>query len=234
MQKPIIGIICQPNGFDNEEIFKNRYYILDNYVQAITNNNGIPIGILMNNLETIEDNLKLCDGFLITGGIRVCDYHLKVIDYAIKNNKPFLGICMGMQALAMYSLKSSNEKNTLSLITKPHNHYDSNNDIHNKNKTIHKVNIINKKSHIYKVLKNDIIDVNSYHNYHVTKLGNDFEVCGYSEDGLIEVIEHKDKNKFILGVQWHPELLESMTPLIKEFIKKSGSLNETKCRKNKY
>lgn len=29
---------------------------------------------------------------------------------------------------------------------------------------------------------------------------------GYSEDGIIEAIELK-KNKFAIGVQWHPEMI---------------------------
>ena len=29
---------------------------------------------------------------------------------------------------------------------------------------------------------------------------------GYSEDGIIEAIERKDKN-FAIGVQWHPEII---------------------------
>ena len=45
---------------------------------------------------------------------------------------------------------------------------------------------------------------------------------GYSEDGIIEAIERKDK-KFAIGVQWHPEMIynesEESQRLFKSFIK---------------
>ncbi len=220
MKKPIIGIICQPFGWQDNSVFTNRYYILDNYSQVIMKNGGIPIGIIMNDLELIEDSLKLCDGFLITGGIAIKDYHLKVIDYALKNNKPLLGICMGMQALALYSLAENKEEKGLMLIPQKHIHNDEITQ-ETKQKTIHKVNIIKKNSHLYQIFKKDQLEVNSFHNYQVKKVGKNFEIVGKSTDGIIEIIEHIDKNKFIVGVQWHPELLDSMQPLIKTFIEKS-------------
>ena len=57
MTKPIIGIVLQPSFTDNDEVFQNRYYVLDNYTQAIYQNGGIPIGLVMNNLEVIKENL---------------------------------------------------------------------------------------------------------------------------------------------------------------------------------
>ena len=37
------------------------------------------------------------DGFIMAGGGKIHPYHLQVVEYVIKNNKPFLGICMGMK-----------------------------------------------------------------------------------------------------------------------------------------
>lgn len=208
MKKPIIGIISQPYGFNEEGIFRKRYYVLDNYTKIIANNNAIPIGILMNDLQVIKESLDMCDGFIITGGILIQDYHLKVIDYAIKNNKPLLGICMGMQALAMYSTKEK-------VLTKVDNH----------NEVNHSVNIIDQDSHLYNIFKTNKLEVNSYHNYQVNTIGNNFKIVAKSDDNVIEAIEYKDKNNFIIGVQWHPELLETMQPLIKELIKRSNNEN---------
>ena len=71
--------------------------------------------------ETIQEVLDLCDGFLVTGGI---DVHPKwfneemngtgetneeldaidkaVIDYAVKNKKPMMGICRGHQVINVF------------------------------------------------------------------------------------------------------------------------------------
>ena len=60
-----------------------------------------------------------------------------------------------------------------------------------------------KNTLLSKIINQDIIDVNSQHRYHITKVNN-FKVSAYSEDGLIEAIELPNK-KFVMGVQWHPE-----------------------------
>ncbi len=227
MTKPIIGIVLQPSFTDNDEVFQNRYYVLDNYTQAIYQNGGIPIGLVMNNLEVIKENLALCDGILIPGGIVIKDYHLKIIDYAYQNNIPYLGICMGMQALAMYSLKENHETKVLQMIAKPHKH---NYEItkQTKDKLGHKVKIIDKESQMYQIFQKEVLDVNSFHNYEVTKVGPDFKIVGLSDDNKIEIIECKNPHKFMVGVQWHPELLPEMTKLLKTFIEKSGNNHANK------
>lgn len=220
MTKPVIGIITQISGWNDDSVFTNRYYVLDNYVKAIVKAGGIPIAILMNDLQVIPESLELCDGFLIPGGIIIKDYHLQVIDYAIKNNKPLLGICMGMQAIAMYSLNKKVEKEVLEKIAEPNFHND-NVTKSNRDKIAHKAQIIKKESYFYKILEKEEIEVNSFHKYKVKNIGTNFEIVAKSEDGLIEVIEAKDKTNFILGTAFHPELLPSMQNLFKTFIEKS-------------
>ena len=57
---------------------------------------------------------------------------------------------------------------------------------------------------IEEILEKDEIMVNSFHRYHVSD-NEYFFVSSRSEDGYIESIEMKNK-KFIMGVQWHPEI----------------------------
>lgn len=47
------------------------------------------------------------------------------------------------------------------------------------------------------------LEVNSYHHMAVKTLGNNLSVSAWSEDGLIEAIEHTSLPVF--AVQWHPE-----------------------------
>ena len=225
MQRPIIGIVSRTKGWNDSLVFTDRYYVLDNYTQAIVRNGGVPIALVMSDLKLVKESLSLCDGFLCPGGNEIHDYDLEIIDYALKNNKPYLGICMGMQALAMYSFNQNKEKNIIEKIATPHFHDDKVTK-ESKEKTCHSVTILKKDSHLYNIFKKDTLKVNSFHNYQVKKLGNDFEIVGKSEDGTFEIIEHVDKSKFIVGVQWHPELLSSMDPLIKKFIEISGKNNE--------
>ena len=102
-----------------------------------------------------------------------------IYKYAKKYNIPYLGICLGMQAM----------HNNLKKID---NHYLTN----------HKI-FINKNSKLYKIYKSEEITVNSRHKYRIDKLKN-LDIAAYSSDDVIEAVEDKTK-KFLIGVQWHPE-----------------------------
>ena len=49
--------------------------------------------------------------------------------------------------------------------------------------------------------------VNSLHHQSVHRLGKGLRISATSDDGIIEAIEGTG-NQWILGVQWHPEVLE--------------------------
>lgn len=220
MNKPIIGIANCSSYKSNDNIFDDRYYILNNYIDPIVKNGGVPIGILYKDEKLIKESLELCDAFLIPGGSKIISSHLEIIDYAMRNKKPILGICMGMQALSIYSLYGIK-----GLKNKNHNLVLINNDTHNmsnpkrnkKDKTTHTVEIL-KKSLLHDILNKETIKVNSFHRYQILNVGKDYTVSARSKDNIIEAIEHKDKTKFIIGLEWHPELLPKMNNIFKSFI----------------
>ncbi len=212
MRKPIIGIVSCLNDENKKSPFSKRYYVLNNYSKIIEKVGGIPIGILFNDEKNIKKSLDLCDGFLIPGGSNILDSYYEIINFAIKNKIPLLGICMGMQAIANFSVP---EKNKNLILVK--NHYDDINDFDQKNKLTHDIRI-NKDSILYHILKKDIIKVNSIHKYKVKGVAYPFKISALANDGVIEAVEYTYKNNFILGVQWHPELMPSMFNLFKFFI----------------
>ena len=67
---------------------------------------------------------------------------------------------------------------------------------------VHDVDIID-NTLLKDIIKEPKIKVNSQHSHNVTKL-NEYKISAYSEEGLIEAIEHPEK-RFALGIQWHPE-----------------------------
>ena len=93
---------------------------------------------------------------------------------ALVNNIKFLGICHGAQYVANY-FKSE--------IKKKKNH--------------------TKKNHIIYFSNKKKLYVNSYHDYSVTKLGQNLEKIAWTTDGSIEAFKHKEKK--ILSIMWHPE-----------------------------
>ncbi len=53
-------------------------------------------------------------------------------------------------------------------------------------------------------------DCPSSHHQALEKLGNGLVPTGWSDDGLVEAVEHEDG--WIVGVQWHPEMSAAEDP----------------------
>jgi putative glutamine amidotransferase len=47
--------------------------------------------------------------------------------------------------------------------------------------------------------------VNSFHHQAVSVLGRGLRDVAWAPDGVVEAIEHDDRQRFVLAVQWHPE-----------------------------
>lgn len=207
--KPVIGIVTR-RGIS--ELDGKVLDIGENYRLAIVNSGGIPLGILptqsiiyndstsentpKNNDENIEDLftvLKKCDGILMTGGNKIFEYDELICKYALENDIPLLGICMGMQVMAVVD---NNSYQVLEEIKTEINHKQLG------CKSVHKV-ILDENSKLYSLINKKEILVNSAHKYMINKVNN-FNIIGYSEDGIIEAIENS-KKRFALGIQWHPE-----------------------------
>ncbi len=208
--KPIIGIVGRLYSEESNII------CVEEVRTAITKMGGIPLLILpgekidmkfknpslkpfysKEEIEDLERVLCLCDGFILPGGDTWYQLDEVVVEYAIREDKPLLAICLGMQVL---SKVLSGEKRV---------GYDNtvkNNSVINHlepSKTfVHSV-VINKNSKLYSIIGKKKITVNSRHSYHVS-LSDNLYISARSSDGLIEGVELKDK-KFIIGVQWHPE-----------------------------
>ncbi len=47
--------------------------------------------------------------------------------------------------------------------------------------------------------------MNSRHHQSVRKVGDGLRVVAKSPDGIVEATETTDSDRFLIGVQWHPE-----------------------------
>ncbi len=233
--KLIIGIVGVPTVDDEQN---NVIALYNDYKNTIIKKGGIPFMICpVSNIDYINtklsdipeitevekkiysDMLDLCDGLIIPGGYRIYNYFQYLANQAIEKNMPTLGICMGMQSLAMID----NECYCLTKNDTNINHKQTN------VKYAHKVNLV-KNTLLSNIINEDEITVNSKHQYHVTQTNN-FKVSAYSEDGLIEGIELPSKT-FVIGVQWHPEKMIdydiNANKLFDAFIEKCVNYNNTK------
>lgn len=201
MNNITIGIIARDekiNDTDIQIITKNNLKFLHNKCNYI--------GILnYDNSPLDTEILDKCDGIIFQGGTDIHAYHFQILDYAIKNNIPVLGICMGHQIIGLYSTNSFTDKDLI----KVNNHY-------NKEK-LHTIKTT-PNSIINKVLGDSLL-VNTRHLEAVKKVKKPFKVTATSEDNIIEAIEYIDKNHFVIGVQFHPEDLDNTENLYNYFIK---------------
>ena len=226
--KPVIGIISRPI---KDELDRSTNLVFDKCRSAIIRNGGIPMGIMptsdidyYNTLtkyikemteeekEDIIVQINRCDGILLQGGARWFNYDKFISNYCIENNIPALHMCMSMQLLGNMDLAKKVDKVNL---VKVEGHKSEEDYVHNI--------IIDNSSLLYEIIGKTKIMVNSRHNYALPDT-NELMVSARGEDGTIEAIERKDKD-FILGVQWHPEIMcaydEDQAKILKYFINKS-------------
>lgn len=87
--------------------------------------------------------------------------------------------------------------------------------------TSHSVDLVD-GTKLKKLFQEESIMVNSFHHQIIDQVAPGFVASGYSKDGVVEAIENT-QYKYMLGVQWHPEMLhsvdEKMNLLFSELIK---------------
>jgi anthranilate synthase component II len=221
--KPIIGIsssiITDSNGsFAGYQ----RAYVNKDYVDAVIKAGGIPFIIpFSENEDVIKEQASIIDGLIISGGHDVSPYnygqepHQKLGDtfperdkyetilynYSTKEkNIPVLGICRGMQLINV--IENGTLFQDLSLI--PNKNVLKHNQVSNPTLKTHKIEI--KDDSILKNIFGKETMVNSFHHQALDKVGNNLEVIARASDDVVEAVKHKEFH-FVLGVQWHPEML---------------------------
>ncbi len=223
--KKIIGILPTYRFEETDSPYDDAYKFVPLYSMKIHEAGGTPIGILLNDKELDMDVLDICDGFIIPGGNRVYDFLFDVINYCIEKNKPILGICLGAEAIALFSEiyeKTKNPSEFLKVYSEIEKETDgavlkkldeSSMAIHSRHfsrldpsSSKHLITIM-KESHLFNAY-GDSKNVSSMHSFDFRKVGSDFEVTATTSDGVCECIEYKDKNYFIVGVHFHPETEE--------------------------
>ena len=130
---------------------------------------------------------------------------------AYNRQMPILGICRGIQTLAMALggrvWQDINEKT----VTK-HSQEAA------RSEVTHSVNIEG-DSLLHQMYQEDKMYVNSFHHQAVRETGPKFRVTAKSPDNIIEAME-SNEFKPIVGVQWHPECLEEGMPLFHWLIRR--------------
>jgi len=214
--KPIIGITTDVRD-NGENVLKNTY------VQAVIRAGGLPMIVPVGLEEDVEQLIAILDGLILSGGNDINpmlfneepheylgevspsrdSIELELARRMLKTGKPILGICRGMQVLnvavggSVYQdLHKQNDGPILQHIQKAPNTHPS-----------HYVQV-EIGSLLESIAGSERIQVNSYHHQSVKDVPAVFKVTGVASDGIVEAFESNDE-KFVLGVQWHPEALST-------------------------
>ena len=238
-RKPIIGITA--NFWEGEATMAKAYY------QQVVEAGGTPVLIPpVDDKDVILNTLEGIDGLLLSGGgdlnplwtgeepspqlhriNAVRDLpELLITRLAYNRQIPILGICRGIQTLAvamggkvmqdipatMQAAKESEpadsdkkkkkdkEPQPIPVATIKHSQDGD------RNLPTHSITI-EKDSILFRIYKEERIYVNSFHHQAVADTGKHFRVTAKAPDGIIEAMESTEFKPF-LGVQWHPECLE--------------------------
>lgn len=235
-----VGILPTAQLNEKDTPYNDIYYFQNELAKRIYEVGALPIGIILNNGELDIESLKMCDALLLGGGKKITKYSLQAINYAIENNIPFLGICLGMQTIGVYSYLEERITNKGQIISnqtlideyqkikeekiqflKPvENHYNEKITRTNKDTNKHQLKIIN-GTILHDIYKQDVLDVISLHRYALNKYGSNV-IINCTNNNIIEGIEFKEKNKFILGLQWHPELEKENNIIFKKLVEEAN------------
>ena len=248
---PIIGVPCRE---DISAVHKGQILTAQNttYLDAIVAAGAIPLLIpLKLQNDQLEAIFRQVDGLIFTGGgdIDPACYNetvqadnldeiqtnrdrveIALMQMAITKQKPFFGICRGMQIMNVAAggtlLQDISQQKPDAL---RHDFFrQPNNQNYKRDYLAHTVAFSN-DSRIATILHTNTIQVNSLHHQGVKTLAPTLQAVAYSEDGLVEAVEILD-HPFALGVQWHPEELvdnqESARELFASFVREVRSITK--------
>ena len=220
-KKPIIGISSSVIVDDSGSFAGyKRAYVNKDYVDAVVRAGGVPLIIpFTTDEEVIISQVQVIDGLILSGGHDVSPYNygqepspllgetfperdtyeMFLLEEAKKRNLPILGICRGFQIINVAGGGTLDQD--LSLI--PGNVL-KHNQVSKPTLKTHKIQI-EENSIISEIFGKETM-VNSFHHQALDKVADDFKVVARASDGIVEAIQHKTY-KFLVGVQWHPEML---------------------------
>lgn len=247
--KPIIGITC---NYDPRDTVigvpglglpgQDWEFLAADYIYTIEKAGGIPTIIpYCREKKNIIALLEKVDGILISGGhdidplrygarpIPYCgrivperdEYDLTIFHYGYEHKLPMLGICRGIQIMNVAMGGTVYQD----LGQEAHLTHRYMGDMAPKNYPSHET-LFSSGSLLHTTF-GDKIRTNSFHHQGVCEPGKNVTITALAEDQAVEGIEITGGASFIVGVQWHPEMMFDAPEQLKLF---QAFINS--CKKN--
>ena len=231
-QRPVIGI----TGNYGDLTCK----LAETYYKSVLRAGGVPVIIPpLANTDVIINTLEHVDALVLSGGGDYDPHYageephpllgdineerdlpeLFITRLAYNRQLPVLGICRGIQTLAM-ALGGRVRQDITDIAAFNHSQSEE------RSVATHQVSVVGDSllSQLYKGA--DTLSVNSFHHQAVCETGDRFRVTATSTDGIIEAMESTEF-KPIIGVQWHPECLAEGLPLFQWLVSEAVRYRQT-------
>jgi len=214
--RPRIGITMRL------ELETARFYLARDYSEAIEAAGGVPVHLsLIPSPEYISAVVDGLDGILLPGSDSDVDplkygaephpklgtvqpikdeTDLLVLGEVETRRLPLFAICFGMQVLNV-SRGGTLVQDIGSQLPKAIKHEQG----APRDRPSHSIRVA--ESGLFSSLVGNAKTlVNSHHHQAIEELGRELLAVAWASDGLIEAVEDSRPERFVVGVQWHPEL----------------------------
>lgn len=190
------------------------YYICDYNINNIKYENMA--GILLSGGGDIHPDFYKKKVNIKTNSVdKVRDmFEIEIVQKAYLKNIPIFGICKGAQIINVAFGGDILQ------------HIDGHIQQEDRHIPTHFVKI-RPNSILYDTIKKEKIKVNSIHHQCIGNVAKNLKITATSGT-VVEAIEYKNKDKFVLGVQWHPEALDDINSdkIFEKFINSAKKLDK--------
>ncbi len=227
-KKPVIAI-C--SSMSDNFIRMNKAYF-----EAVYRSGGIPVFLHFAGGEAEAEQFFAdeFDGFLFAGGVdidpkyygeeiagenvEICRerdvFELRLLELLKNDKRPVLGICRGEQVINVFY------GGTL------FQHMEGHRQTEPGTEMPYRADIV-RGTLLHELAGCDECATNSFHHQAVKAVAPSLVACAVDKDGAIEAVEGRDRERFLLCLQWHPELCFERSELSRNvFAKFVGAARE--------
>ena len=204
------------------ELETDRFYLSRHYSEAVETAGGAPLHIsLIPHPDYIAAAIDDLDAILLPGSNSDVDplkygqephpalgsvhsikdqTDLLILEQIEQRRLPLMAICFGMQVLNV-SRGGTLIQDIPSQVPGAIKHQQG----VPRDRPSHRVKIL-EESLLSALAESESALVNSHHHQAIQTVGRDLVATAWTSDGLVEALEDPRSDRFVIAVQWHPEL----------------------------